>query len=289
MRRLLVSLAVMLVASACASPLGQPETPAQALAAAAQKTSQLHSAKFDLSGTVRAKFPPQLAQALSQSGAGQAPAGIALGDLTVDLKGKGEAQFPDRLHATVDVKMGGISIETEEVLAAGKAYLRNPVTGKWQVAEGLNQVGGVNQPDPLSVTQLLAAAQSIKDLGDARLGDTDVHHYGVVPDRAKLIAQLDKYPQAQAALKTLMDSGTLNAEVWFGKADHLLRRIVIDADSTIDLRQLFSSLGSAGRGSPALPPGASLPPEAQVHVTGHTAVDYHDFNAPVTVTVPSVG
>ena len=68
MKRLLASLLTIVALTACASPLAKPETPGQALSAAAQRSSQLHSAKFDLVGNVKMTFPPQLGQMFGQSG-----------------------------------------------------------------------------------------------------------------------------------------------------------------------------------------------------------------------------
>src|SRR3989442_4212374 len=44
------------------------ETPQQALAGAAQRASQLHSAKFDMQANVNMTFPPQMGQIFGQTG-----------------------------------------------------------------------------------------------------------------------------------------------------------------------------------------------------------------------------
>ncbi len=285
MKKFIVSVAGLAVLlAACANPFAKPETPTEALAAASQKTSQLHSAKFDISGRVEIKLPPQLLQTLSQSGA-QLPPGLSTGGYSVDLKGSGEALLPDRLHLALTARLGGLTITTEEVVAGGKVYARNPFTGKWTEATA-SQGGlatGFNQPDPLSYTQLLGSVQSIQDLGDTQLGGVTVRHYRLQLDKAKLNAELEsrlRNPQAAAAVKQILSSGTLLIEAWFGKDDHLVRRISSDTDVTVDLAQLFSTLG-AGSGA--------VPSDSSVHVSGHLVMDYHDFNAPVTITVPQVG
>src|SRR5207247_9393771 len=68
MKRLFLSLLTMVAVAACASPLAKAETPEQALAGAAQRASQLHSAKFDMQATVNMTFPPQLGQIFGQTG-----------------------------------------------------------------------------------------------------------------------------------------------------------------------------------------------------------------------------
>jgi len=54
-----------------------------------------------------------------------------------------------------------------------------------------------------------------------------------------------------------------------------------DTDATIDLTKVMEASAS---NCPRLPDAAG----ATVHTVVHATIDYHDFNAPVTVTVPSV-
>ena len=281
MRRLLAILLTTVALTACASPLAKAETPQQALTGAAQRASQLHSAKFDLQGNVKMTFPPALGQMFGQSG-------TAAGSLALDVTGNGEAQFPDRYHAVINAKVAGISVATEVIVANGKAYVKNPLNGKWEVS---SQPGGItgqlSQPDPLSYDQLLKNVKSIKDLGDTTLNGTTVHHYQLTPDKDKLIASLNqaaaKNPQALAAIKQVLDSGTMTIEVWFGKDDHLVRRISTDADYTVDLSQLIGSLGAPAASGSRLPAGSTI------HAIAHVVLNYHDFDAPVTISIPTVG
>jgi hypothetical protein len=281
-KRILASLLVVVALSACGSPLAKAETPQQALSSAAQRATQLHSAKFDLQGNVKMTFPPQVAQMFGQSGS------AASGSLSLDMTGNGEAQFPDRYHAVINAKLSGLSVATEVIVANGKAYVKNPLNGKWEVSsQSTGLTGQLSQPDPLSYDQLLKNVKSIKDLGDTTLNGTTVHHYQLVPDKDKLIASLDKAavknPQALAAIKQVLDSGTMTVQVWFGKDDHLVRRLSTDADYTIDLSQLMGSLGSPAASASKLPAGSSI------HAVAHVVINYHDFDAPVTISIPTVG
>jgi hypothetical protein len=280
-KRLLASLLTMVALVACASPLAKPETPQQALSGAAQRASQLHYAKFDLLGNVKMTFPPQMAQVFGQSGS-------TAGSLALDMTGKGEAAFPDRYHATINAKLTGLSVATEIVVANGKAYVKNPVSGKWESSQASGINGQLSQPDPLSYEQLLRNVKSIKDLGDTKMADgTMAHHYQLTPDKDKLIASFDKAavknPQAKAAIEQVLNSGTLMVEVWFGKDDHLVRRVTTDADYTVDLSALMGALGAPGGSSSRVPAGSSI------HATAHIEINYHDFDVPVTIAIPTVG
>lgn len=280
MKRLLASLLTMVALAACASPLARAETPEQALGSAAQRAGQLHSAKFDLQGNVRMTFPAEMGKMFGQTGS-------AAGSLALDMSGKGEAQFPDRYHATITAKLSGLSIATEVVVANGQAYVKNPMTSKWESSAQAGFTSQLSQPDPLSYEQLLRNVKSVKDLGDTTLGGTTVHHYQLIPDKEKLLASFDKAaiknPQAKAAIEQVLNSGTLTVEVWFGKDDHLVRRVTTDADYSVDLSQLMGALGAPSGSSSQLPAGSTI------HATAHIEINYHDFDAPVTITIPTVG
>ena len=278
MKRVFVGLLAMLLLAACASPLAKSETPEQALSGAAQRASQLHSAKFDMQAAVNMTFPPALASMFGQAASG--------GSMSVDLAGNGEAQFPDRYHATMNVKMGGFSVATEMIVANGKAYVKNPLTGKWEVSTGSgNLTDQLGQPDPLSYDQFLKSVKSIKDLGDTTLNGTAVHHYQLTPDQDKLVAGIAKLKNAQAAaaMKQVLDSGTMTVQVWLGKDDHLVRKMNLGLDYTVNLNQLMSSLGASAGSSASLPAGSTI------HAKAAVTINYHDFDASVTISIPSVG
>src|SRR5256885_2092769 len=69
MKRILAILLTMVALAPCASPLAKAETPQQALRAAAQRASQLHSAKLDLTRNGQMTFPSPFGAMLRQSGA----------------------------------------------------------------------------------------------------------------------------------------------------------------------------------------------------------------------------
>jgi hypothetical protein len=146
-------------------------------------------------------------------------------------------------------------------------------------AQGISQF--TNQTDPLSSATVLKTAQSIKDLGDTTLNGSAVHHYQIVPDKNKMADQASTQ-QAKDLVRSMLESGTIQLEVWIGKDDHLLHRMKNDTDATIDLTKVMEASGQQ------LPPGFPMPAGATVHTVVHATIDYHDFNAPVTVTVPSV-
>jgi hypothetical protein len=83
-------------------------------------------------------------------------------------------------------------------------------------------------------------------------------------------------------LRSMLQHGSVQLEVWIGKDDHLLRRVKDDTDASIDLDQALQATGQP------LPSGLTIPPGASVHAVVHATIDYHDFNTAVTVSVPPV-
>src|SRR5260370_13005446 len=98
-------------------------------------------------------FPPEMAQKLGQNG--------GAGSFSLDMTGTGEAQFPDRYHATINAKLAGISVATEVIVANRKTYVKNPVSGTWQVSAQAGITRPLSQPGPLSYDPLLKNVKSI--------------------------------------------------------------------------------------------------------------------------------
>lgn len=285
-RRLLALSAPLfaLTLAACGSPL-HLVTPVEALASYDQKVADLKTAKFDLDGSMQMQFSPELIRALSQ---GNSSAASTLSNVSFAMKGSGAIQYPDRMSMRMNMTIGGTSVEIEEVLAGGKLYIKNPFSGTWMAAANLSQFGGqAGQVDALTATKLPDARKSVTDLGDTKLNGVDVYHYLIIPDKAKLVQQMGnspalKSPQAQALLQDMLERGSFQLEVWIGKADYLPRQMSVNEDFTMDLAKAMGVLGGAAPSGEKLPAG-------DVHFTAHIVLSFHDFNAPVTITTPTVG
>jgi hypothetical protein len=251
MRRILAAAFAVVLLSACGAVAQLNETPQQVVSTASDKMSQLQSAKFDLTATVLEQFPASLTDQLGTAGA-------ALSNLSIDLSGKGQARFPDKASMSLQVKMGAMTISTDMVLAAGKIYIKDPTSGSWTApagAQGVTQF--TNQADPLSGAAILKTAQSIKDLGDTTLNGSAVHHYQIVPDKNKVADQASTQ-EAKDLMRSMLESGSIQLEVWIGKDDHLLHRVKNDTDAAIDLKKVMEASGQQ------LPAGFPLPAGATV-------------------------
>jgi hypothetical protein len=272
---MLAATGAVVMLAACGGVAQVSETPQQVVSTAADKMSQLHTAKFDVTATILEQFPAAFTDQLGAAGA-------SLANFSIDMSGKGDAKFPDTASMSLQVKTGGISVSTDMVLAGGKIYIKDPTSGSWtQPASAQSFSQFTNQSDPLASAAILKTAQSVKDLGDTTLNGSAVHHYQIVPDKNKVADQASTQ-EAKDLVRSMLENGTIQLEVWIGKDDHLLHRMKNDTDATVDLGKVMAASGQQ------LPPGFPIPAGATVHTVVHATIDYHDFNAPVTVTVPSV-
>jgi hypothetical protein len=273
MRRSLGFLFAIAVLSGCGAVQQAAETPQQVVSTASDRMSHLQSAKFDMTATMLEQFPQAFVQSLG-------PQGAALANLSIDLSANGQAKFPDQASMSMQVKTGSVSVSTDMVMTGAKIYIKDPQTGSFrEVPSGNAVLQFSNQTDPLSGAAILKTAQSITDLGDTTVNGVAVHHYKIVPDKNKLADQAATQ-QARDLMRSMLQNGTVSIEVWIGKGDHLLHRLKDDTDASIDLNQAMQASGQA------LPPGFSVPSGSSVHAVVHATIDYHDFNAPVRISVP---
>ena len=297
MKRLISAALAAGLLTACAGVTApgatKSETPQQTLAASGKAMSQLRSAKFDVSGTVNVSLPQALVDQLKAKGGSQA--NVLTSDMTVVLKINGVAQKPDQLQANVSAKLGGLTLSTEVIATGGKLYYKDPMTSKWEVVK---RPAAAAEPSSsagkLSYQTVLDTAKSVTEVTDAssKLNGVTVEHYRVVPDLVKLFAavsagQPSTSSPAMTALQTILQNATVSADIWTGTSDHLVRRLIYDADATADLSQLGAALrtGAASTKAPAL----SLPAGSVAHLKAHLQLDLHDFNSQVKVQAPPVG
>jgi hypothetical protein len=275
MKRVFAAALAVVTLSACGAVGQSTETPQQVVSTASDKMSALHSAKFDMTATILEQFPSAFVQQLG-------PAGAALANLSVDMSGTGVAKFPDQASMSIQVKTGSVTVSTEMVMAGGKIFVKDPQTGAFTQPAGADALSQfTNQADPLSSAAILKTAQSVKDLGNTTLNGIAVHHYQIVPDKNKVADQASSQ-QAKDLIRSMLQSGTIQLEAWIGRDDHLLHRLKDDTDATVDLNQVMQASGQQ------LPSGLTLPAGVTAHTVVRATIDYHDFDAPVTVSVPAV-
>jgi hypothetical protein len=294
MRRTVVAVLAIGLLSACAGLNGpaasKTDTPQQSLAATGKAMAKLTSLRFDAKGTFSLTLPASLADQLRAKAGSQGS--FLSSNMAVDLTISGAVKKPDQLDATIEAKLGGLTVDTEVIAIGGGLYLKDPMTGKWKALGRPDQANSAKSKTRISYQALIDTAKSLSEINDqpSTINGVAVDHYRIVPDLVKLLAQLTtggspKDPQVAAALEGILQNAQLTADVWTGTSDHLTRRISYDADVTADLHVLFGAFANAtGANGQSL----QVPAGSMAHLTAHVVINLHHFNGAVTIKAPTV-
>ena len=294
MRRTLVAVLAIGLLSACAGlnapAASKTDTPQQSLAATGNEMARLKSFRFDAKGTVSATLPASFANQLRARAGSQGS--FLSGNMTVDLTISGAVKKPDQLDATIEAKVGGLTVSTEVMATGGQLYAKDPMTGKWKALGQPEKAGSAKSKAGLSYQALIDSAKSLAEINDqpSTINGVAVDHYRIVPDLVKLLAQVtaggsSKDPQLTVALEGILQEAQLTADVWTGSSDHLIRRVSYDADLTADLHVLSAAFAN---GTGANGPSVQIPAGSMAHLAAHAVINLHDFNSAVTIKAPTV-
>ena len=294
MRRTVVAVLAIGLLSACAGlkapAASKTETPQQSLAATGKEMAKLTSLRFDAKGTVSLSLPASLVDQLRAKAGSQGS--FLSSNMTVDLTITGAVKKPDQLDATIEAKLGGLTVDTEVIAVGGRLYIKDPMTGKWKALGQPDQANSAKSKTGLSYQALIDTAKSLSEINDqpSTINGVAVDHYRIVPDLVKLLAQVttggvSKDPEVTAALEGILQNAQLTADVWTGTSDHLIRRVSYDADVTADLHALSAAFAS---GTGANGQSLQIPAGSMAHLTAHAVINLHDFNGAVTIKAPTV-
>jgi len=294
MRRTLVAVLAIGLLAACAGlnapAASKSETPQQSLAATGKEMAKLKSVRFDAKATVSLTLPASLVDQLRAKAGSQGS--LLSSNMTVDLTISGAVKKPDQLEATIETKLGGLTVDTEVIAVAGRLYAKDPMTGKWKGLGRPDQAHSAKSKAGLSYQALIDTAKSLAEINDqpSAINGVAVDHYRIVPDLARLLAQVtsgspSKDSQAIVALQGILQNAQLTADVWTGTSDHLIRRLSYDADVTADLQALSAAFAN-GAGSNGQ--SVQIPAGSMAHLTAHAVINLHDFNGAVTIKAPTV-
>ena len=294
MRRTLAAVLAIGLLSACAGikapAASKTDTPQQSLAATGKEMAKLKSVRFNVKGTINLTLPASLVDQLRAKAGSQGS--FLSSNMTVDLTISGAVKKPDQLDATIQAKLGGLTVETEVIAAGGRLYAKDPMTGRWKVLGQPGQADSAKSTAGLSYQALIDTAKSLIEINDqpSTIAGVAVDHYRIVPDLVRLLAEVttgsaSKDPHAMAALHGLLQNAQLTADVWTGTSDHLIRRVSYDADVTADLQALSAAFA---KGTGATGQSVQIPAGSVAHLTAHAVINLHDFNGAVTIKAPTV-
>lgn len=126
----------------------------------------------------------------------------------------GDVLVPARLHARVGGSFQGVPLSSELIVIGSRHYLKNPLTGRWQVVSV--SMSPVSFFDPVKgVLAVVRGARDVADDGSEKIGGAACY---------RLTARVR--PSAVAPLLGKVEGAKLlPITLWVGKRDLLLRRI----------------------------------------------------------------
>jgi hypothetical protein len=209
--------------------------------------------------------PVDPAQALRDGGASIASLKTVTANLkftkgTVSFEGYGlvsataAVRLPNDSDTVYKIRQGDVQISLQVVIAGGRVFIHPPFSGFTELmgADAAVVPNLAKLFDPTKgLPAVIPAGRNPKYLGAEKVGDVDCHKVGATysPD------------QIGGMLSQLSSSGDVDATIWIGGSDHLIRKAVLSGkfgdngtDSTVEV-DLSGFNGSVSIASPAVTPG----------------------------------
>jgi hypothetical protein len=221
-----IGLALAGLVLACSGPGTSSPDPTSVLRQAGQATADLHSVSADV------KFGP-----------GIELQGLVLSSATSRL------QLPGESDTVFKVKQGDFLVDLRVVTTSGHVFVRLPFSKFTELsADQAKQVPDLTQllDRRAGLPAILAAGRAPAYQGTEQVAGTD-------SDKVSTTYTADQL----GTLLGVKPAGDIQATIWAGRADHLVRRVVLNG--------------------PLLAAGSRVQVE----------VDLHDFNQPVVIATPS--
>jgi hypothetical protein len=134
---------------------------------------------------------------------------------------KTSVHLPGDSDTTYTVKQGDISLGLEVIIAGGHVYLHAPFSTYQEMtgaeAAGIPDLAKLFDP-ATGLPALIPAGRNAKFITTEQIGGTDTQKIGVTYGG----------DQVKAMVARLSSTGDVNAEVWIGASDHLIRKAVLN-------------------------------------------------------------
>ena len=172
---------------------------------------------------------------------------------TISLTFEGDSLSPNRTSARLTLDVSVFLLEIDIVTIGADVYLTNPMTGEWEVTSP-DEFG---IPDPvLLVSGVFPSLSDMKMVGEERIGEVPTYHLSGSVTSADL---------------EMLGADLESVDIWIGAKDSLLYRISTQGLANLDdLGLSLEDMGLEGEGTITL------------------QIDLSDFNAPVTIELPTI-
>jgi hypothetical protein len=158
----------------------------------------------------------------------------------VKVTGSGDLVYPHKenlsLQLAVPTANGGTSIaEINERIENGHEFVQIPAQGPaWKDVTGNSKGQVAPGMDPIANLEFAHAFRASDDLGDITMDNIDVHHFSLIVDPGKYLAQLKADPQnsVTAEDEALLTNAGIQVETWISATDLYVHQMKIDMTTT---------------------------------------------------------
>jgi hypothetical protein len=173
--------------------------------------------------------------------------------MSFDFKLVGDIELPDRSRMNLQMGLFGQSLDVEMLTVGGKAYAKDPVTGKW--SESSTGKSSSSTPpffitDPGSTLDLSKVA-GVVEVDRPVVDGQKTRHLRYTPDPATLADSIRKSAGAAGASSLPMSDPTMVGEVWIRVDDGQIVRQLVKV--TLEIDDLGASLFGALPGASTAP------------------------------------
>lgn len=167
-----------------------------------------------------------------QNGTTPIPNGLQL------VSADGDVVVPDRMHATIEAKVGNQTVRVEVIGVGSQGWMTNPFNRQWQPLPNGTTIKDIFDPTQ-GVKAIIGSLQNAEVVGQEKVDGADTWHVkGTIPSDALTVA----VPVAKPGF-------TVGIEAWIDVSDALMRRVYLEGPIEPDeadniVRQLtLSSFG----------------------------------------------
>ena len=136
---------------------------------------------------------------------------------------EGDVAAPDRMRANIEAKAGGLFLELSAISIGDSTYLTNPFTQRYEDLSDAITPGGFFDPAE-GVGNIIREATNVSLMANETLDNVSVFH----------LAGTVLSEELKAITGSAVEGETIEAELWIGKEDFLVRRLTLKGRITKD-------------------------------------------------------
>src|SRR5437868_12910461 len=158
----------------------------------------------------------------------------------VKVTGSGDLVYPHKETLSLQLEIPAANGQTailamNERIEGGHDYVQYPAQGPaWKDVTGNSKGQVAPGMDPIANLEFAHAFRASDDLGDITMDNIDVHHFSLVVDPGKYLAQLKDDPQnsVTAEDEALLTNAGIQVETWISASDLYVHQMKIDMTTT---------------------------------------------------------